>query len=74
MDNVIQTIKSQTDIDDETLIEETYKECMCDMVKTIMQLMQIKDTQRNKPARTQFDAMREILAEKEKIYQELTGK
>ena len=72
MDNVISTIKMQTNIEDEVLIEEIYKSCMCDMVKTIMELMNIKDVAASQSKiPSEFDNMREILAEKEQIYHEL---
>jgi hypothetical protein len=66
--DVIETISSQTNVTDKDLIEKTYKENGDDMVATIMALMNIKDTSRQKREPMYVDEVRDILAEKEQLY------
>jgi hypothetical protein len=70
MDAVIDSIKKQTNVSDDALIEQTYKDCAGDELKAIMKLLNIEERKSSKPP-TLFDNIREILDEKDKIYQEL---
>lgn len=70
---MIEIIKSQTDIDDTLLIERTLMECKEDISKTILTLMNLLPKEIQKEP-TQIDLFREILNEKDKIYHEIMEK
>lgn len=69
MDAVIESIKMQTNVTDDVVIEQTFKDCQGDVLKTIMKLMDISEPPKKAP--TFFDNLREICDEKDTIYQEL---
>lgn len=68
MDADIQTIASQTNIEDLEKIKEVYLNNNQDVISTIMCLMEIEDKTPAPKPRTYIDEMREILSEKEEIY------
>jgi len=70
---LIEIIKSQTDIDDNLLIERTLMECKEDVAKTILALMNLLPKEIQKEP-TDIDIFREILNEKDKIYHEVMEK
>lgn len=70
---LINIIKSQTDIDDNLLIERTLMECKEDVPKTILMLMNLLPKEIQKEP-TDIDLFREILNEKDKIYHEVMEK
>jgi hypothetical protein len=67
-------ISKQTGQDDLLIIEKTYFECECDVGETVLKLLNIAFLKKTKAIRTQFDEMREILDEKDTIYQEVIKK
>lgn len=74
MESIIKEIKLQTNIEDDNIIEETYKNSKGDVVQTIMKLMNITQSLpkcQTKSTPTIFDNIREILAEKELVYHEI---
>lgn len=70
---VIEIIKSQTNIDDSLLVERTLMECNEDVTKTILTLMKLLPKEIQKEP-TDIDLLREILNEKDKIYHEVMEK
>lgn len=70
---IIDIIKSQTDIDDSLLIERTLMECNQDISKTILTLMNLLPQEIQKE-QTDIDIFREILNEKDRIYHEVMDK
>lgn len=67
---LIDIIKSQTNIDDNLLIERTLMECKEDVTKTILTLINLLPEEPQKEP-TDLDIFREILNEKDKIYHEV---
>lgn len=70
---LIEIIKSQTNIDDELLIERTLMEFKEDVSKTILTLMNLLPKEIQKEP-TDIDIFREILNEKDRIYHEVMDK
>lgn len=70
---LIDIIKSQTDIDDKLLIERTLMECKEDVATTILKLMNLLPKEIQKEP-TDIDIFREILNEKDKIYHDVMEK
>jgi hypothetical protein len=68
MQNNIDIIKKQTDVDDDLLIERCLYENSNDILKTIMQLSNLKEKEYYKAPDEVFDEIRKIVDEKEKIY------
>lgn len=65
----ISIIKNQTQEKDELHIERVYYQCGSDIVKTIMNLSNIKDNAPIKESTSSiFDDIRKIVDEKENIY------
>lgn len=73
MSELVQVIQSQTNVDDILLIERTLMECNNDVPTTILTLMNMLP-QKIKKEPTDFDVLREILNEKDKIYHEVMNK
>ena len=67
-------IAKQTNIEDTILIEKTYFECGSDVGATVLKLMNIEYKSKPVPSRTQFDDYREILDDKDSVYQQLINK
>lgn len=70
---VIEIIKSQTNIDDHLLVERTLMECKEDVPKTILTLLNLLPKEVQKEPKD-IDLFREILNEKDKIYHEVMEK
>lgn len=70
MDNTFEMISVQTGIDDLLLIEKTYYECGSKDIDTICKLMNLKQIPKIEKEKTIADNLREILDEKEAIYQQ----
>lgn len=70
---LLQIIKSQTNIDDILFIERTLMECNNDVPKTILTLMNLLPKEIKKEP-TDIDVLRKILNEKDKIYHEVMDK
>jgi hypothetical protein len=70
---LVEIIRSQTNIDDILFIERKLMECDNDVPKTILSLMNLlpKEIKREP---TDIDVLREILNEKDKIYHEVMDK
>ena len=68
-----QIISKQTNIEDLVLIEKTYFECDNDVGATVLKLMNITYKSKPKPPRTQFDDYREILDDKDTVYQQIVA-
>lgn len=72
MDQEIKEIISkQTGVSDTLLIEKTFFECGSDVGATVLKLLNHEYVERPKPERTYFDEIREILDEKDTIFQDL---
>lgn len=67
-------IMNQTGINDKNLIEKIYFEYKSDTVKTILKLLEIELPVRTEKIRNVFDDFREILDEKDTIFQEFLTK
>lgn len=67
-------IINQTGINDKNLIEKIYFEYKSDTVKTILKLLEVKLPVRIEKTRNVFDDFREILDEKDTIFQEFLTK
>ena len=75
MDEETKTIISkQTGVQDTILIEKTFFECDSDIGATVLKLMKIEFKARPKTPRTEFDHYREILDDKDTVYQELIAR
>jgi hypothetical protein len=71
--DLIEIIRSQTNIDDVLFIERKLMECNNDVPKTILTIMNLLPKEIKKEP-TDFDVLREILNEKDKIYHEVMDK
>jgi 5,10-methylenetetrahydrofolate reductase len=67
----IDIVASQTGICDKLEIERMLIECSNDVSLTIIRLLSLKETQKTVKEPTEFDQIREILADKEKVYHEV---
>jgi hypothetical protein len=70
---LVEMIRTQTNIDDVLFIERRLMECNNDVPKTILSLMNLLPEEIKKEP-TDFDVFREILNEKDKIYHEVMDK
>lgn len=69
-----QIIADQAGETDLLFVEKTYFQCNGDVGATVLRLMDYKYEERQKPPRTKFDEMREILDEKDAIFQGIIEK
>jgi hypothetical protein len=69
-----QIISDQSGETDLLLVEKTYFQCNGDIGATVLRLMDYKYQEREQPPRTKFDEMREILDEKDAIFQSIIEK
>lgn len=69
-----QIIADQANESDLLLVEKTYFQCNGDVGATILRLMDYKYTEAYVRPRTKFDEMRDILDEKDAIFQGIIEK
>lgn len=75
LQDMIDIVKSQTDVQDEDYILTVFEECKKDIVKTIMTLSKIQHApKRNTTTPSVFDEIRAIVDEKEQLFFELRSK
>ena len=67
----IEIVASQTGIRDKLEIERALIECGNDVSSTIIKLMSLTEEQRKVKEPTEFDQLREILADKEQVYHDV---
>ena len=70
-ENDIEMIKIQTGINDIELITKIYDECNNNLIETVYKLLDINLSPLKIKELTEFDIMRNILDEKDTIYQQL---
>jgi hypothetical protein len=70
---LIEIVKTQTNINDSLLIERTLMECSKDVPRTILTLLKLLPTEIQKEP-TDIDLFREILNEKDRIYHDIMEK
>ena len=70
----IDIVASQTGIHDRLQVERVLIECGNDVSSTIIKLMLLEEEKKKVKEPTEFDQIREILADKEKVYHDVMNK
>ena len=70
----IDIVASQTGISDRLEIERMLIECGNDVSSTIIKLLSLEEEQKKVKEPTEFDQIRVILADKEKVYHDVMNK
>ena len=70
----IDIVASQTGIHDRLQVERVLIECGNDVSSTIIKLMLLEEEKKKVKEPTEFDQIREILSDKEKVYHDVMNK